>query len=365
MLADGSITDEDAAAVRQFSEFLQHAGPPARKGEPVEVAPLDRLLFAGRRDLAAYALGVDEDELDAAIDRLMDERRKARVRTVESMTHMVEIACERGCTEHRTKRAIVELFGQTRYGDYPPIPEDLWDVFFIDVFDIEAQGDGDGYCPSADAVSWNLDQFRIWEPVETITLLRCMQELPEAVFVDIGAHIGYYSLLALRRGIPTLAIEADLDISRILIDNMKDYEYGAVREGRVGSGFAFDWSTLSTPGSDHPDLIVKIDVEGAERDAVALLGGPIKAGRVKYALIEISPRFGPGYDALVTRMIDRGYRCFEMPPKADPPHPLDDIRHDLLPFEVRGSVAQINAIVNGWEQRNVLFVHNSMDWPME
>lgn len=51
-LADGKITDGDAAAVLEFADFLRHAGPP-------DGGALKRLQEAGRQDLIDYALGKD------------------------------------------------------------------------------------------------------------------------------------------------------------------------------------------------------------------------------------------------------------------------------------------------------------------
>jgi hypothetical protein len=51
LLADGKITDDDADAVRDFAEFLRHAGPPDGK-------LLVRLEH--RPDLIRYVLGVDD-----------------------------------------------------------------------------------------------------------------------------------------------------------------------------------------------------------------------------------------------------------------------------------------------------------------
>jgi hypothetical protein len=351
MLADERITEDDADAVRQFAEFLSVAGPPAKKGEPLEVSPLNRLLHAERFDLIAYAMGIPEDKVPEAVDDIMNARRMARAREVVPMLEMDEIRCQRDDPhEHRTKKAIVELFGQTPYEDYAPIPDDLSDVFFINIWDVESQGDGDGYCPAADAISMNLAQHRIWEPVETITLLRCFREFASNVnsaFVDIGAQLGYYSVLAIRSGVDTFAIEADPDVFDLLNEN----------NGRVGHDVQVAELVRNL------DLIVKIDIEGAEREAVEMLGDAFEEGRVKYALIEISPCFRPGYEDLVVDIMEAGYRAFEMPPKQIPPHPLDDIRVDLLPWELRGRPFAVRRTVLGWDQRNVLFVHDSMDWP--
>lgn len=64
-LADGKITEGDAEAVREFTDFLRHAGPPTVKGQPSPdgKSPLQRLIAAGRADLIEMALGEHDGEV--------------------------------------------------------------------------------------------------------------------------------------------------------------------------------------------------------------------------------------------------------------------------------------------------------------
>lgn len=55
MLMDGTITDKDAEAIRNFSEFLKFAGP-------ADGSTADRLKAAGRQDLLDWALGISVQE---------------------------------------------------------------------------------------------------------------------------------------------------------------------------------------------------------------------------------------------------------------------------------------------------------------
>ena len=364
MQADGRITDDDAEQVRLFMDFLAVVGEPApRKGEPIGVSPLEKLIAGERKDLIAFAMGIPEDEVDVWVDNLMDERRRARERPNVPMTDMAEIRCQRGCTEHRTRRAIVELFENGPYHDLAPIPEDLWDVFFIEVWDVESQGDGPGYCPAADAVSRNIVEQRVWEPSETVTLLRCFRDLPDAIFVDFGAQLGYYSVLAQRSHLHVVSVEADAVVADLLERNIIEG-----RRWRPALDVSIWNKRIGIDDFDPPtygdDLIVKIDIEGAEAQAIDFLKVALDERRVKYMMVELSPMFGHGYEDLVVDLMLRGYRCFGMPPKAIPPHPLDDIRRDLLPWEIHGSERDVRMQIGNVPQQNVLFVHESMEWPM-
>ena len=66
-------------------------------------------------------------------------------------------------------------------------------------------------------VSQQLRAHGIWEPFETALLLQVLQ--PDSVFVDVGANIGYFSLVAaaiLRRPASVFAFEPDPDNFRLL-----------------------------------------------------------------------------------------------------------------------------------------------------
>lgn len=53
------ITPAAQAQIDTFTDFLRTAGPPARKGDPVQSGVLSRLEH--RPDLIRFALGLDED----------------------------------------------------------------------------------------------------------------------------------------------------------------------------------------------------------------------------------------------------------------------------------------------------------------
>ena len=48
-------------------------------------------------------------------------------------------------------------------------------------------------------ISAGLRSTGIWEPELTRLFIRALEILPHAVFLDIGANLGYYSLLAAAR----------------------------------------------------------------------------------------------------------------------------------------------------------------------
>lgn len=69
--------------------------------------------------------------------------------------------------------------------------------------------------------------------------------------------------------------------------------------------------------TDEPWRVVKIDLEGAEDEALRVLAPVIAAGAIEHMLIEVSPVFRgvEHYAGLVRGLMDAGYVVYRLPPK--------------------------------------------------
>jgi len=133
-----------------------------------------------------------------------------------------------------------------------------------------------------------------FEPIETEIILKNLNKTD--VFVDIGANVGYFTCLALNKGIKTLSVEPLNDNLNILYENIKINEWNNVEVfpvglaekpgilelygGGTGASLVTDWagnsqlwkrsiaiSTLDIILANRflgKQLFIKIDVEGAE-----------------------------------------------------------------------------------------------------
>ena len=160
-------------------------------------------------------------------------------------------------------------------------------------------------CLLPDAVQLYVYLFGIWEPDITAYVRRTLQ--PGETFVDVGAHVGYYTLLASQLVGPAgrvVSIEASPMICALLRENIA-LNNGAAANVRfvnaaaaatagelsihLGPAWNLGWSTtLSQRGFAHEARVpaepletlvseeemraarlIKIDVEGNERDVFA------------------------------------------------------------------------------------------------
>lgn len=178
---------------------------------------------------------------------------------------------------------------------------------------------------------------------------------PGGVVYDIGAHLGFFSLLAARLvGADGLVVALEPDarnaaevrshVARNTIANVELVESAAWSdEGELAFEADRDHETLSygrvsttgterVPGttldrlaaSRRPPTVVKIDVEGGELDVLAG-ASDVLAQHHPAVLCEVHLEAGAAADrlGLVTALLERyGYRCEQLNPESDPTHVL-------------------------------------------
>jgi FkbM family methyltransferase len=205
-------------------------------------------------------------------------------------------------------------------------------------------------CTTADLVQSTILYFGEWEPSLTRFLSETLQE--GDVFVDVGANIGYFSLLASARVGPTgrvISIDASLsnfaalqaNLRRNGVENVSGIHaavmdrrqtiatyfgdegnaghasviagHGTRQEGTVE---AYPLSDL-VPPADWPRIrVIKVDVEGAEAEVLrGLLSGPPLADETE-VVVEINPEWlhqrGESADAVVQAFRARGFHVYEL-----------------------------------------------------
>jgi FkbM family methyltransferase len=187
-----------------------------------------------------------------------------------------------------------------------------------------------------------------YEPQETILIGRLLG--PGGVFVDVGAHWGYFSLLAAALVGPTgrvVSVEADPRIHRVLARNIALNGLGHV--AGVHAAAAAEPGVLTLSGFDEAESnwgvsrvvsgpeglrrfevparpvdglldeqgvgavdLLKMDIEGAEALALAGMRAGLQAGRYRRVLIELHPgqiaELGSDVPSAIAPLVESGYR---------------------------------------------------------
>jgi FkbM family methyltransferase len=206
-----------------------------------------------------------------------------------------------------------------------------------------------------DILQQYLYYFGVWEPNLTHWILNRLR--PGDTFVDVGANIGYYSLLASKRVGCTgsvVAIEASPGIFRQLEGNLRLNEIGNVRAINIAvsdrEGFArlfrgpetngglstivadeaatndcrFECEVAAAPlyklltaDEIRAVRLIKIDVEGAEWPVVSGMAPLFSSARADLEIIaEVSPqrlaRQGRSLDELLAVFHDAGFHAYSI-----------------------------------------------------
>lgn len=185
-----------------------------------------------------------------------------------------------------------------------------------------------------------------FEPDETAAILTGIQS--SDLFVDIGANLGYYSLLALKHGVRVVACEPQIKNLNCLRANIVANSFSGIEVHPLA--LASSPGTLTLYGSSGPSasllsgwagyspsyqqivdvstldlilggkaagerLFVKVDVEGAEYGV--LQGGTLVLRReprpqwlVEICLREFHPGGNPHYRDTFEMFLSNGYRAF-------------------------------------------------------
>lgn len=163
-----------------------------------------------------------------------------------------------------------------------------------------------GYCTGQDDISRTLINQGIWEPEETklVRELLLHGQVGSKV-IDIGAHIGWYSILAAHMNYLVMAVEASAENVELLKENARLHDV----EDLIS--VHHDWVGPDSPTaqiSGEVELVI-IDIEGNEEHAVEALKELFEDQLIKHALIEISPTFNGRYPSLVGRLENWGYKA--------------------------------------------------------
>lgn len=259
--------------------------------------------------------------------------------------------CQAGHTDHPTKTIRVDIDGYCdAVPDYPPIPHHLATRFDMTIWDWEPYEGTDGYCPANDGVSMSIDVQGRWEGYETLLALTVCR--PGDTVVDVGAHLGWFSLCAASRGADVLAIEADPAVAAILSDN-------ADQDGLPGTiHVARGWINNDTPSpATHPIRLLKVDIEGLEGDAVTVFWEGFSSQAIDYAMIEVTPAFGEAQATVIMRLLAGfGYSAYRIPKGYQSNVPA----HDPLDYLAAERRIDAPADILQWPQSNVWFAREGI-----
>lgn len=167
----------------------------------------------------------------------------------------------------------------------------------------------DGYCSGQDDISRTLKLYGVWEPAESAIVRDILNNGDTSLPVyDVGAHTGWYSLMAAQKGYKVEALEADPNNIQVMKANAKLL---GVTDNINITEIWVDENTEPLEGLTETELVI-IDIEGNDMQAVRILRDLFKKRKVKNAMIEISPCFNDKYPVMVNFIKDCGYEAYDL-----------------------------------------------------
>ncbi|MFE5840395.1 FkbM family methyltransferase [Streptomyces niveus] len=237
-----------------------------------------------------------------------------------------------------------------------------------------------------DLIQRYLYMFGMWEPHMTRWLQARL--LPGDTFVDVGANIGYYSVLASglvgKRG-RVVAVEASPDFHQRLLEQVRLNRRGNVRavngavsderrtltfvlassanmgansivpyDGQAESSFeveAFPLGELLDPVEISTARLIKIDVEGAEGSVVRGMIPMLDKLRPDCEItVEVTPdrmaQLGDSAEELMKTMRDHGFHAYRLANEYSPESYVAALRGKrAIPVRWRGPVVEESDLI--------------------
>lgn len=275
--------------------------------------------------------------------------------------------CQIGHAKHKIIGIEVKLNGAHKgIKDVPKVPERLACEFTMCVYDWREYFKHEGnnitgnkfeeYCTGQDIISYSIDVQGVWEAYETLIALDILAERnKDAVVLDYGSHVGWYSILASMFEYRVASFDAN-------IENIELLQMNAIKNmANVANIYAYNaWIDADAPMLDSNAEEVqffKCDIEGAEKYAFYMCRDLFKNQRIKYAMIEISPTFNNSYADLVEAIANYGYGVYQIPGKGF----AHSAEFSDQPLETIKKYCEVKAegrreYVSSFNQENFLFI---------
>ncbi len=160
-----------------------------------------------------------------------------------------------------------------------------------------------------DIISKCLENDKCWEPYQTEITKEILKD-GKNIFIDIGAHLGYYSLLASVYDNQTISIDKNtkyLDLFKKTITYNKVQNIN-ILEMSIDENFSLDFLI------DHDTHVklIKCDIEGCEIEFVDSILERLKNNKIENLILEISPNMRDNYPEYVMKIKDLGYFVYDI-----------------------------------------------------
>lgn len=148
-----------------------------------------------------------------------------------------------------------------------------------------------------------------WEPYQTEITKEILKN-GNNIFIDVGTHLGYYSLIASSLGNNVIGIDCsdiyiDLFKKNIDLNNLKNIK---ILKNMVDSNFSLD--TIIDVNTKIK--LIKCDIEGYEIEFVKSIQTRLENKTIENLILEISPTKRNEYNETIKSIFYLGYHVYDI-----------------------------------------------------
>jgi hypothetical protein len=203
-----------------------------------------------------------------------------------------------------------------------------------------------------DIISKSFEKQYCWEPYQC-ELAKEILEYGDNLCIDVGSHLGTYSIISSIYANRTIAIERNKNVNNIFRKTIKDNNLLGIN---VLDIYIKEDTKLEDIIKDDNIRLLKVDVGGSENDVYSVFKTKFEKKQIDYAMFEITSKYVERYK-FVEELHKIGYKVFDIGLSKERKL-VNDTEHlyseKFLQSEIRGDFEKIiKNLSNG--QSNFLF----------
>jgi hypothetical protein len=158
-----------------------------------------------------------------------------------------------------------------------------------------------------DLISFCLERDLCWEPYQS-ELAKEILECGDQLCIDIGSHLGTYSIISSIYGNRTIAIDGNKNVNNIFRKTIRDNNLLRIN---VLDLYITKDTKLENIIKDEHIRLLKVDVGGEEYDVYNVFKSKFENKEIDYAIFEITTKYIERYK-FVQELHKMGYQVFDI-----------------------------------------------------
>lgn len=206
-----------------------------------------------------------------------------------------------------------------------------------------------------DIISKDIIQDNCWEPFQTEITKEILKD-GNHIFIDIGHHLGYYSLLASVFNNQVYSFDCNHEYIDIFSKSIEINNITNIKT--INKMVNTNFNLNNFIDKNKFIKLIKCDIEGNEIEFIDSIFERLNSRTIEYLILEISPKFRNNYPEYVLKIKNKGYRIYDIglspPRKLNSNFKLSDLSKYIIEYNTLDDMTKyINNLPS--KQTNFLF----------